>query len=56
MTIKKQSVILSHFDVQVQCFIYIPRCDLKEYQNMNTPLAKAGVSFIAFAGCAIIAE
>ena len=56
MTIKKQSVILSHSDVQVQYFIYTPRCDLKEYQNMNTSLAKAGVSFIVFAGCAIIAQ
>ena len=37
-------------------FIYIPRCNLKEYQNMNTYLAKAGVSFIVFAGCAIIAQ
>ena len=56
MTIKKHSVILSHSDVQVQCFIYKPRCDLKEYQNMNTHLAKAGVSFIVLADCAIIAQ
>ena len=31
----------------------LPRCNLKEYENMNTPLAKAGVSFIVFIGCAI---